>query len=310
MKWIAIASLCLLTTGCEDKPAKDPSATTAVATPKATSTAPSDKAKPAAPAKAKKAPESKLECATLLTAADIASACGTSLEISDASSIDGGGCVFKIDHEQKNRYNLMVTVHRHRARGPLKSKYGSKAKVRDFGPARKEATAGQWPFKVTATTRKQHGSNHGFKCDDKALATIAELVQSRLPVDPKAPKVNPGCAKLLTPADFNNVCGKELTLEPSFAEGMRGSPCNRSSGYKTNFLMLVTKHASAKVAQAGAKVADVKEQKGLNLYALSGSAGSYAIELKTGMKRAACDKEALPKLMDLALSRVGELDKK
>ncbi|MFT6397358.1 MAG: hypothetical protein ACJAYU_002111 [Bradymonadia bacterium] len=118
---------------------------------------------------------------------------------------------------------------------------------------------------------------------------------------------DPDCDALLTPADFQAVCGEAITLSATGFEGIALNPCNRDASGDEGIL-LVTRHPSASVAAQGAEVAGGRgptAQAGLGLYASAGSAGIFTVEVKaTDDPAAICAPEDLPELLDIALSRV------
>lgn len=118
---------------------------------------------------------------------------------------------------------------------------------------------------------------------------------------------DPNCDALLTPDDFEMVCGAPITLEPTGFEGIELNPCNRDSA-NSEALLLVGRHASASQAASAADVAGGRgptEQAGLGLWASAGSAGVFSVEVKaTNDAGAICSPDELPTLLDIALSRV------
>jgi hypothetical protein len=118
---------------------------------------------------------------------------------------------------------------------------------------------------------------------------------------------DPVCDALLTPEDFQTVCGELITLTPTIFEGIELNPCNRDATDNEGIL-LVTRHPSAAVAAQGADVAGGRgptAQPGIGLHASAGSAGIFTVEVKaTDDPAAICAPEDLPVLLDIVLSRV------
>ncbi len=118
---------------------------------------------------------------------------------------------------------------------------------------------------------------------------------------------DPDCDALLTPADFEAVCGAAITLEPTGFEGIELNPCNRDSE-NNEAILLVARHSNASQAASAADVAGGRgptEQAGLGLWASAGSASVFSVEVKaTNEAGAICAPEDLPTLLDLVLSRV------
>ena len=116
---------------------------------------------------------------------------------------------------------------------------------------------------------------------------------------------DPVCDALLTPADFMDVCGAELTLEPTMFEGIELNPCNRQSD-GGEALLLVSRHPSEDVAQAGAEVAGGR---GPTLsgttHTSAGAQSVFVVEVKVrDDPDAACAPQDAPLLLDLVLSRI------
>jgi len=118
---------------------------------------------------------------------------------------------------------------------------------------------------------------------------------------------DPDCDALLTPSDFETVCGAAITLEPTDFEGIELNPCNRDST-NSEAILIVARHMSASVAASAAEVAGGRgpnEQAGLGLWASAGSAGVFSVEGKaTNESSAICSPDKLPERLDLALARV------
>lgn len=116
---------------------------------------------------------------------------------------------------------------------------------------------------------------------------------------------DPVCDALLTPADFEDICGVELTLEPNSFEGIELNPCNRESA-GGEALMLVSRHTSESVAEMGAEVAGGRGPTAMGTSHTSAGAESlFVVEVKVREgSNAVCAPETAPLLLDLALSRI------
>ncbi len=116
---------------------------------------------------------------------------------------------------------------------------------------------------------------------------------------------DPLCDALLTPADFADICGAELTLEPTVFEGIELNPCNRETE-AGEALLLVSRHPSESVAQMGAEVAGGRGPTLMGTTHVSAGAESvFVVEVKVRDEPgAACAPETAPQLLDLALSRI------
>lgn len=116
---------------------------------------------------------------------------------------------------------------------------------------------------------------------------------------------DPVCDALLTPSDFMDVCGMELTLEPTEFEGIELNPCNRETA-EGDVLLLVSRHGSEEVAELGA---DVAGGRGPTLFGTThtsaGAQSVFVVEVKVRDEAGAvCAPETAPLLLDLALSRI------
>ena len=133
------------------------------------------------------------------------------------------------------------------------------------------------------------------------------LVVSACAGDDAANIPNPNCDSLLTPADFQTVCGMELTLEPTGFEGIELNPCNRTAANNEG-LLLVTRHPDPATATRAEGVAGGRgptHQMGLGLHASAGARSVFLVEVKASDESTAiCSPDKLPALLDLALSRV------
>ncbi len=130
-------------------------------------------------------------------------------------------------------------------------------------------------------------------CDDDSMDDEADDVP------------DPVCDALLTPADFADICGVELTLEPTAFEGIELNPCNRETA-DGEAIMLVSRHPSQSVAEMGAEFAGGRGPTLMGTTHVSAGAQSvFVVEVKVRDEAgAACAPEAAPELLDLALSRI------
>ncbi len=116
---------------------------------------------------------------------------------------------------------------------------------------------------------------------------------------------DPICDALLTPADFLDVCGAELTLDPTAFEGIELNPCNREAA-DGEALLLVSRHPNESVAEMGAEVAGGRGPTLMGATHVSAGAQSvFVVEVKVRDDPAAvCSPQAAAELLDVALSRI------
>ncbi len=110
---------------------------------------------------------------------------------------------------------------------------------------------------------------------------------------------------VVTPADFSDICGAELTLEPTLFEGIELNPCNREPA-AGEALLLVSRHPSESVAEMGAEVAGARGPTLMGTTHVSAGAQSvFVVEVKVRDEPGAvCASQTAPELLDLALSRI------
>ena len=122
--------------------------------------------------------------------------------------------------------------------------------------------------------------DHAPPCNEENLKKLFEKFAAKVPTVGEAPKakpVNPLCVKAITPAHLKSVCGKEFTLKPTFAEGLKGNPCNRS-GSGLNFI--VSGHGNAATAGRAEAVAASDGEETSRGFTKAQKSGNYLIEIK------------------------------
>lgn len=85
------------------------------------------------------------------------------------------------------------------------------------------------------------------------------------------------CDGVLTADVLKDICGKSITLKPTFVEGMAMNPCNRQGA---GLNLLVSRHGSARTAAAGQKVSEPKDKSTETSFAASLRQGNHLVEIR------------------------------
>ncbi len=161
----------------------------------------------------------------------------------------------------------------------------------------------RFPYVLTLRMSPSYMDSKKSLCTEKQALALVDAIVTKIPEQAEPPsKQNHACDTLLRTIDIRKFCKgkpaisfKSSQIYPTIFEDGKSLYCHRKG---RDLIFMVTKHANAKVASAGAAVASEDPK------AETRSKGPFVIELKPLNESKLCSKDNLAELANLIASRL------